>query len=92
MARIFNVRHRERFGMKRFAQIVYVIVPVGGAVYGMIAHKSYGVGLLSCGFIGGVLGLIAGTLLILVSGVILNIICGFRTSDFKFSTFKKFKY
>ena len=78
--------------MKRFTEIVYAIVPAGGAVYGMVAHKSYGMGLFSCGIIGGVLGLITGTLLILVSAVLLSIICGLRPSDFKFSTFKKSKH
>ena len=88
----FFVRHRGAYYMKRFAQIVYAVVPVSGAVYGMVAHKSYGMGFFSCGIIGGVLGLIAGTLLILISGVLLSIICGLRPSDFKFSTFKKPKH
>ena len=61
--------------MKRFAEFVYLVVPIGGAVYGMAAHESYGMGLFICGIIGGVLGLIAGTLLILVSAVILSVIC-----------------
>jgi hypothetical protein len=72
-------------------QIVYQVVSVSCAIYGMAAHKSYGMGLAICGIIGGVLGLIAATLLILVSAVVLSIICGLRPSDFKFSTFKKSK-
>jgi hypothetical protein len=73
-------------------QIVYAAVPVGSAIYGMAAHESYGMGLAICGIIGGVLGLIAATLLILVSAVVLSIICTFKPSDFKFSTFKKPKH
>jgi hypothetical protein len=72
-------------------RIVYTVVPVGGAIYGMAAHESYGMGLAICGIIGGVLGLITATLLHLVSVVILGFICGLRPSDFKFSTFKKSK-
>jgi hypothetical protein len=49
-------------------------------------------GLAICGIIGGVLGLIAATLMILVSAVVLSIICTFKPSDFKFSTFKKSKH
>jgi hypothetical protein len=39
-------------------QIIYAVVPVGSAIYGMAAHESYGMGLAMCGIIGGVLGLI----------------------------------
>ena len=67
--------------MKRFAEIVYLIVPVGGAVYGMVAHDTYGMGLFSCGMIGGVLGLIAATLLYLVGAVVVSIVCSFRPFD-----------
>jgi hypothetical protein len=86
----YNVRYRADM-LKRFAKIVYAIVPAGGAVYGMAAHNSYGMGLFSCGMIGGVLGLIAGTILILVSGILLSVVLGLRPSDFTFSTFKKLK-
>jgi hypothetical protein len=67
--------------MKRFAEIVYLVVPVGGAVYGIAAHDTYGMGLFSCGIIGGFLGLIAGTLLYLASAVLLSIICSFKPFD-----------
>lgn len=67
--------------MKCFTEIVYLIVPISGAVYGMVVHNSYGMGLFSCGIIGGVLGLIAGTLLILVSAVLLSIVCSRRPFD-----------
>jgi hypothetical protein len=73
-------------------RIGYTVVPVSGAIYGMAAHESYGMGLAICGIIGGVLGLITATLFHLVSVVILSIICGLRPSDFKFSTFKKSKH
>jgi hypothetical protein len=64
--------------MRRFAEIVYLVVPTGGAIYGMAMHDAYGMGLASCGIIGGVLGLIAATLLILVSAVVLSAFCGHR--------------
>jgi hypothetical protein len=72
-------------------QIIYAVGTIGGAIYGMTTHESYGMGLAICGIIGGVLALIAVTLLILVSAVVWSAICGFRPSDFKFSTFKKLK-
>jgi hypothetical protein len=50
-------------------------MPVGGAIYGMVAHESYGMGVAICGIIGGVLGLITATLLHLVSAVILSCFC-----------------
>jgi hypothetical protein len=53
-------------------QIVYLVIPVGGAIYGMAAHESYGMGLAICGIIGAVLGFIAATLLILVSVVVIG--------------------
>ena len=62
-------------------QIVYAVVPVGSAIYGMAAHESYGMGLAICGIIGGVLGLIAATLLILVSAVVWSIICTGKPFD-----------
>lgn len=58
--------------VKRFAQIVYAIIPAGGAIYGMAAHNSYSMGFAICGIIGGALGYIAGTLLILVTALVLN--------------------
>jgi uncharacterized membrane protein len=63
--------------MKKFAEIVYpivyLVVTVGGAIYGMVAHESYGMGLAICGIIGGGLGLIAATLLILVFALTVNL-------------------
>jgi tetrahydromethanopterin S-methyltransferase subunit D len=56
-------------------RIGYTVVPVGGAIYGMAAHESYGMGLAICGIIGGVLGLITAALLHLVSIVILSGFC-----------------
>jgi len=72
-------------------QIIYAVGTIGGAIYGMAAHGSYGMGLAICGIIGGVLALIAVTLLILVSAVVWSVICSHRPSDFKFSTYKKSK-
>ena len=62
-------------------QIVYAVVPVGSAIYGMAAHESYGIGLVVCGIIAGVLGLIAATLLILVGAVFWSIICTGKPFD-----------
>jgi tetrahydromethanopterin S-methyltransferase subunit D len=62
-------------------QIVYFVVPVGGAIYGMATHESYGMGLAICGVIGGLLGLITATLLILISAVVLSVICTFKPFD-----------
>jgi hypothetical protein len=62
-------------------RILYFVLPVGGAVCGMVAHKSYGMGLAICGLIGGVLGLITATLLILVTAVIVSIICTAKPFD-----------
>ena len=62
-------------------QIVYLVVPVGGATYGMAAHESYGMGLAICGIIGGGLGLITATLLILITSVVVSIICTFKPFD-----------
>jgi uncharacterized membrane protein len=63
--------------MKKFAEIaypiVYLVATIGGAIYGMVAHESYGMGLAICGIIGGGLGLIAATLLILVFALIVNL-------------------
>jgi hypothetical protein len=70
---------------------MYAVGTVGGAIYGMAAHESYGMGLAISGIIGGVLALIAVTLLILVSAVVWSAICGLRPADFKFSTVKKSK-
>jgi len=57
-------------------QIVYLIVPVSSAIYGMAAHESYGMGLAICGIIGAILGFIAATLLILVSVLVLGSFLG----------------
>ena len=73
-------------------QIIYAVATIGGAIYGMAVHESYGMGLAICGIIGGGLALIAAIILILSSGVVWSIICGLRPSDFKFSTFKKPKH
>ena len=64
--------------MNRFAQILFLVVPVGAAVYGMAAHEAYGMGLAICGVIGAVLGFIAAALLFLVSAVVLSALCGHR--------------
>ena len=66
------------FHMKRFAEVVYLVVPVGGVIYGAVTHDSYGMGYAICGIIGGGLGLIIATLVILVSAVVLSIVCGHR--------------
>jgi hypothetical protein len=62
-------------------QIIYLVVPVGSAIYGMATHESYGMGLAICGILGGVLGFIAATLLVLVSAVVWSIICSVKVFD-----------
>lgn len=66
--------------MKKFAQMVYAIVPAGGAIYGMVAHESYGMAFALCGIIGGILGYIAGTLLILITAVVFSGLCSGKLS------------
>ena len=62
-------------------RIGYTVVPVGGAIYGMAAHNSYGMGLGICGIIGGVLGLITATLVHLIFVVVLCLFFTFKPFD-----------
>jgi hypothetical protein len=57
-----------------FVQIVYLVVPVGGAIYGVATHESYDMGLAICGIIAGVLGLMTAILLHLSSAIVLGTI------------------
>ena len=62
-------------------KIIYLVFKIGGAVTGFITHDSFGMGFATCGIIGGVLGLILATELILVTAVVVSFICSFKPFD-----------
>jgi hypothetical protein len=59
-------------------RIIYLVFPIGGAIVGFFTHDLFGMNFAVCGVIGGVIGLILATELILISAVLLSFICSFK--------------
>jgi hypothetical protein len=60
------------------ARMVFLVFPMIGAVVGFVTHSSYGMGIVVCGALGAVLGLIVAAEVVLVGSVLLSILCSFK--------------
>jgi hypothetical protein len=61
--------------MKRVFEILCLIWAIGGGVYGMVAHRAYGVGIFIGGIFGASFGLVAAVIVTLLVAVLISAAC-----------------